>query len=85
MFGSRGPVFVCLSRKPSGPAEKLLKEEWPEFTAENENYVALSLAPEVRKDVFRDRMALWLNLVPALLRETGSESTSQRAPAKEEL
>ena len=78
--------MVCLFRKPSGPVEKLLKEEWPEFTAENENYVTLSLAPVVRKDVFRDRVALWLNLVPALLKE--KLAVNQRhsgPPAKEEL
>ncbi|KAK7463168.1 hypothetical protein BaRGS_00038227 [Batillaria attramentaria] len=55
---------------PSGPLRTALGGDWPEFTSEDEAYLSLSLTPQVGRDVMRDRMALWLQLVPQIVSAT---------------
>ncbi|KAK7486054.1 hypothetical protein BaRGS_00022663 [Batillaria attramentaria] len=55
---------------PSGPLRTALGGDWPEFTSEDEACLSLSLTPQVRRDVMRDRMALWLQLVPQIVSAT---------------
>ncbi|KAK7486053.1 hypothetical protein BaRGS_00022662 [Batillaria attramentaria] len=55
---------------PSGPLRTTLGGDWPEFTSEDEACLSLSLKPHVGCDVMRDRMLLWLQLVPQIVSAT---------------
>ncbi|KAK7463203.1 hypothetical protein BaRGS_00038262 [Batillaria attramentaria] len=65
---------------PNAPLQTALGGDWPEFTSENEAYLSLSLTPQVGRDVMRDRMALWLQLVPQIVSITQRQE-EQPAPA----
>ncbi|XP_076436664.1 acetylcholinesterase-like [Babylonia areolata] len=78
---------------PNPPLKQDLGVEgWPQFTADNEAYLSLSLTPRVvpMLGAYRDRVALWLNLLPELSSLTSKlpaeETTAKEEPTpKEEL
>ena len=43
---------------------------WPEFSAPDERFLALSPAPRVERSLLHKRVALWLDLLPALINAT---------------
>ncbi|XP_076436458.1 fatty acyl-CoA hydrolase precursor, medium chain-like [Babylonia areolata] len=65
--------------------EDLGVEGWPQFTADNEAYLSLSLTPRVLPmlGAYGDRVALWLNLLPELSSLT-SKLPAEGTTAKEE-
>ncbi|KAK7496738.1 hypothetical protein BaRGS_00011947 [Batillaria attramentaria] len=72
---------------PSPAVKSVTGGDWPEFTSENEAYLALSQNPRVERNVYRDRSALWLQLVPQLAgaSQDNQQAKSEAAKVKEEL
>ncbi|XP_076454035.1 carboxylesterase 1C-like isoform X2 [Babylonia areolata] len=66
-------------------------EGWPRFTQEKEAYLSLSMYPRVVPNLaaYRDRMALWLSLLPELSNMTSKlppeDSPKEESAPKEEL
>lgn len=72
---------------------KLLQAPWPQY-GDGEAYVALTTRPEVRHQVFRDRMDYWLELLPLMdcseqqqqqPDEAGRSRNGRKSNAKQEL
>lgn len=86
-------VLSIFRRNPSVPVREDLGGDWPEFTTENEAYLSLSKSPSVVTDLgpYRDRAALWLQLLPELAALTpqsaggATEEASHTATGKDEL
>ena len=49
---------------------------WPEFRLEEEKYLSLEVTPRVEDYLYNKRVALWLDLVPALLNSSQPETPS---------
>ena len=49
---------------------------WPEFTLEEEKYLSLEVTPRVEERLYNKRVALWLDLMPALVNSTRAETSS---------
>lgn len=59
-------LIVCLPRNPRTPLRGILESDWPQYTTEDQAYLSLSLTPSVQHEVFKERVALWLQLLPQL-------------------
>lgn len=76
---------------PSAPIKKDLGgEDWPQFTTEEQQYLSFSRSPRVVSQLgpYRDRVALWLNLLPqlqALLDSYKLAAEQKEGKAREEL
>lgn len=85
MFVNVVTSFARTGNPGQGLMRDLLKGEWPEYRKEDEAYVALTTTPEVRQEIFADRMALWLDLLPLLLKGDSNAQSGSAGSTREEL
>lgn len=89
-----GDLFVSIittfakTGDPNPALKDVLGSDWPEFTSEDEAVLSLSLPPHVLRDVMKDRIALWVKLVPEIIsakQRQKKEATSTEGATRDEL
>lgn len=88
-----GVLFVAIlttfakTGNPNSAVKSVLGSDWSEFTTEDEAYLSLSLSPEMKSNVMKDRIALWTKLIPKVIsaRKMKQEEQSTENPGKDEL
>ena len=59
--------FCLVFRTPNGPDSPV---KWPEFTKENQSYLALDVKPEEKKKYRAKEVAFWNNFIPRVIRKS---------------
>jgi len=67
-FAKTGQSQVT-AQTPTGP------NAWPQFTSDEEKYLSLEASPRAVSDLYSKRVALWTDLMPALVNSTRDETT----------
>lgn len=70
-------VLSMLSRNPNNPT--LVGAVWPQYTADTEEYLGISLNMTVRSQMRPEKMAFWNEFVPSI-EETIKPTTSSHIP-----
>ena len=85
--------YTLVHRNPSGPFREDIGSDWPQFTADSQEYLSISNTPRVVQQAgpYRDRVALWRRVLPEISSLTSQlpveEATPPAQPAadKDEL
>ena len=67
---------VFCNSQPQLALQRQVGGSWPEFTLEEEKYLSLEVTPRVEERLYNKRVALWLDLLPALVNSTRAETSS---------
>ena len=66
-------LWTCpCNRNPNQPTDLPKWPTWPSYTKGSKSYLAVSSSPGVRSRLKEDRMTVWLQTIPALLKSQGA-------------